>query len=84
MPSLRNTKDRIQSIKNTQKITRAMKMVAAAKVKKEENAVKMSRQFSFELFRTFVEIYNSIVDKNFEEVKSNNHLDNYNVLCNQK
>ena len=63
MPSLRNTKDRIQSIKNTQKITRAMKMVAAAKVKKAENAVKMSRPFSLELFRTFVEIYNAIEDK---------------------
>ena len=58
MANLRNTKDRIQSIKNTQKITRAMKMVAAAKVKKAENAVKMSRPFSLELFRTFVEIYN--------------------------
>ena len=68
MANLRNTKDRIQSIKNTQKITRAMKMVAAAKVKKAENAVKMSRPFSLELFRTFVEIYNSIEDKDFEEI----------------
>ena len=84
MPSLRNTKDRIQSIKNTQKITRAMKMVAAAKVKKAENAVKMSRPFSLELFRTFVEIYNAIEDKNFEEVKSNNPLDNYPVLLKQR
>ena len=84
MPSLRNTKDRIQSIKNTQKSTRAMKMVAAAKVKKAENAVKMSRPFSLELFRTFVEIYNAIEDKNFEEVKSNNPLDNYPVLLKQR
>ena len=36
MANLRNIKDRINSIKNTQKITRAMKMVAAAKVKKAE------------------------------------------------
>ena len=36
MANLRNIKDRINSIKNTQKITKAMKMVAAAKVKKAE------------------------------------------------
>ena len=80
MPSLKETKDRILSVKNTQKITRAMKMVAAAKVKKAENAVKMSRPFSMELFRTFVEIYGSIEDKEFETVKSANPLDNYPVL----
>lgn len=80
MPSLRETKDRIQSVKNTQKITRAMKMVAAAKVKKAENAVKLSRPFSIELLKTFVEIYSAIEDKNFEAVKSANPLDNYPVL----
>ncbi|MDO5438038.1 MAG: ATP synthase F1 subunit gamma [bacterium] len=84
MPNLRETKDRIQSVKNTQKITRAMKMVAAAKVKKAENAVKMSRPFTMELFRTFVEIYNSIEDKKFEKVKSNNPLDNYPVLLKER
>ena len=34
MASLKNIKNRINSIANTQKITKAMKMVAAAKVKK--------------------------------------------------
>ena len=49
MANTKNIKDRINSIKNTQKITRAMKMVAAAKVKKCENAVKASRPFTKEL-----------------------------------
>ena len=40
MPNLKDIKNRIQSVQSTQKITRAMKMVAAAKVKKAENAVK--------------------------------------------
>ncbi len=84
MAGLRETKDRIRSVKNTQKITRAMKMVAAAKVKKAENAVKMSRPFTLELFRTFVEIYNSIDDKKFEEVKSDNPLNNYPVLLQER
>lgn len=84
MASLRETKDRIQSVKNTQKITRAMKMVAAAKVKKAENAVKMARPFALELFRTFVEIYGSIEDKKFEKIVSDNPLDNYPVLLKER
>ena len=34
MPSLDDLKKRIKSVKSTQKITKAMKMVAAAKLKK--------------------------------------------------
>ena len=49
MANLKNIRDRISSINNTQKITRAMKMVAAAKVKKAENRVKASRPFTKEL-----------------------------------
>ncbi len=49
MANLKNIRDRINSINNTQKITRAMKMVAAAKVKKSENRVKAARPFSKEL-----------------------------------
>lgn len=49
MANTKHIKDRINSIENTQKITRAMKMVAAAKVKKCENAVKASRPFTKEM-----------------------------------
>lgn len=82
MPNLKETKDRIQSVKNTQKITRAMKMVAAAKVKKAENTVKSARPFALELFKTFSEIYNSIEDKNFKKsfTKPKNPLENYPAL----
>ena len=41
MPSLDDLKKRIKSVKSTQKITKAMKMVAAAKLRKAlENAEK--------------------------------------------
>ncbi len=36
MPSLDDLKKRIKSVKSTQKITKAMKMVAAAKLNKSE------------------------------------------------
>jgi F-type H+-transporting ATPase subunit gamma len=46
MPSLRHIKRRIVSVKNTQQITRAMKMVAAARLRRaQENAI-ASRPYS--------------------------------------
>lgn len=46
MASLRDIRKRIASVKNTQKITKAMKMVAAAKLRRAEEAVKAGRPFS--------------------------------------
>ncbi len=46
MASLRDIRKRIASVKNTQKITNAMKMVAAAKLRRAEEAIKAARPFS--------------------------------------
>ncbi|MDH5510203.1 MAG: ATP synthase F1 subunit gamma [Nitrospinota bacterium] len=46
MPNLKDIKRRIDSVKNTQKITRAMKLVAAAKLRKAQEAVEASRPYS--------------------------------------
>lgn len=46
MPSLRDIKTRIRSIKNTSQITRAMEMVAATKMRRAQNAVLASRPYS--------------------------------------
>lgn len=46
MANLKDIRTRIKSIKNTQKITQAMRMVAAAKVRKAENSLKQSRPFT--------------------------------------
>ena len=53
MSSLKDIKSRIQSVESTKKITRAMKMIAATKVKKAENAVKLSRPYTKELIVMF-------------------------------
>ena len=39
MPSLKDIRRRITSVKNTQKITKAMKLVAAAKLRRAQNAM---------------------------------------------
>ena len=46
MASLRDIRKRIASVKNTQKITNAMKMVAAAKLRRAEEAIKSARPFA--------------------------------------
>lgn len=80
MANLRSIKDRINSIKNTQKITRAMKMVAAAKVKKAENAVKSSRPFTFELYKMFSWIYKETHSDICDKLKTKEAIDNYSAL----
>src|ERR1043166_137741 len=46
MPSLLDMRRRIKSVKNTQQITKAMKMVAAAKLKRAQDRVTASRPFA--------------------------------------
>ncbi len=49
MASLRETKNRIKSVKNTEKITRAMKMVAASKLRRAQEAVSRPRPYASKL-----------------------------------
>ncbi len=49
MPSLRHIRKRITSVKNTEQITRAMKMVAAARFRKAQEAVLAARPFAREM-----------------------------------
>lgn len=84
MANLRNIKDRINSIKNTQKITKAMKMVAAAKVKKAENAVKSSRPFTLELYKMFCWAYKETQKNKCDKIRTENNIDNYPALLEKR
>ena len=46
MPSLKDLKNRIGSVKNTRKITKAMQMVAAAKLRRAQEAAEMARPYA--------------------------------------
>ena len=46
MPSLKDLKNRIQSVKNTRKITKAMQMVAAAKLRRAQDAAVAARPYA--------------------------------------
>ena len=56
MPNLLDIKARISSIQNTKKITKAMKMVAAAKVKRSQVKVLAARPFSKALAEAFAKV----------------------------
>ena len=84
MANLKLIKNRINSIKSTQKITRAMKMVASAKVKKSENRVKASRPFTFELEKVFYRLLHSVNEIEAKETNFKEPLNNYPVLLKER
>jgi F-type H+-transporting ATPase subunit gamma len=64
MPNLKAIRDRIQSVKNTKKITEAMRLVAAAKVRRAQEQVTASRPFADRL----VQVLNGLQSRlQFEE-----------------
>ncbi len=46
MPSLKDLRNRIASVKATQKITKAMQMVAAAKLRRAQAAAEAARPYA--------------------------------------
>ena len=46
MPNLKDLKNRIASVKSTRKITKAMQMVAAAKLRRAQDAAEASRPYT--------------------------------------
>lgn len=62
MASLKELKNRIGSVKNTQKITKAMQMVAAAKLRKAQEAAEASRPYSERLNSIITNLASSMSD----------------------
>ena len=63
MPSLDDLKKRIKSVKSTQKITKAMKMVAAAKLRRAQESAEKGRPFSEKMNNVILNLSSSIYDK---------------------
>ena len=63
MPSLDDLKKRNTSVKSTQKITKAMKMVAAAKLRRAQESAEKGRPFSEKMNNIILNLSNSISDK---------------------
>ena len=63
MASLDDLKKRILSVKSTQKITKAMKMVAAAKLKRAQENAEKGRPYSEKMNNIILNLSNGISDK---------------------
>ena len=63
MASLDDLKKRISSVKSTQKITKAMKMVAAAKLKRAQDSAEKGRPYSQKMNNIILNLSNGVSDK---------------------
>ncbi|ABW25939.1 MULTISPECIES: F0F1 ATP synthase subunit gamma [Acaryochloris] len=66
MPNLKSIRDRISTVKNTKKITEAMRLVAAAKVRRAQEQVTATRPFADRLAQV---LYGLQARLKFEEVE---------------
>ncbi len=81
MPSLDDLKKRIKSVKSTQKITKAMKMVDAAKLKKAQDNAEKGRPYSEKMQNIILNLTKSISDNtNAPKLLVGNGKDNV-YLC---
>jgi len=62
MPSLRDIRRRIRSVKSTAQITRAMQMVAAAKMRKAQQAALAGRPYASAMNRILAELLPTVTD----------------------
>ncbi|MBT8495306.1 MAG: F0F1 ATP synthase subunit gamma, partial [Deltaproteobacteria bacterium] len=71
MPSLKDIRKRITSVKNTQKITRAMKLVAAAKLRRAQDAIIAARPYADTLEEVVVDLSSKIGEDAHPLLKKN-------------
>ena len=63
MASLDDLKKRISSVKSTQKITKAMKMVAASKLRRAQESAEKGRPYSDKMNNIILNLSSSVTDK---------------------
>lgn len=66
--NLREIRRKIVSVQNTQKTTRAMKLVSASKLKRAEDVAKASKMFAYKLNEIFEEIVQKLSPIGFENI----------------
>jgi len=65
MASLRDIRKHISSVKSIKQITYAMKMVAAARIKRAQTAILSSRPFAVEMDRMISDLYRELAEDDF-------------------
>jgi F-type H+-transporting ATPase subunit gamma len=68
MPSLIDIRRRIRSVKNTRQITKAMKMVSAAKLRRAQDRVIAARPYAESMHRLLANVAQAVADQNLGEL----------------
>src|SRR5262245_13752067 len=74
MPSLRELRRKVKSVKSTQQITKAMKMVAAARLRRAQGRILSARPFALEMQKMLADVLTQIADVNGDGVLSGEEL----------
>ena len=80
MPSLSDIRRRISSVKNTQQITKAMKMVAAAKLRRAEEKLRAGRPYAIALDGLINDLYQRTTMKGFELLEGREEVKKVNYV----
>ena len=77
MPSLKDLKNRIESVKNTRKITKAMQMVAAAKLRRAQDSAEAARPYT----ERFNSVLGALASANNKDSLITLRIKNLCLLC---
>jgi F-type H+-transporting ATPase subunit gamma len=80
MPSLKDLKNRIASVKATQKITKAMQMVAAAKLRRAQEAAEAARPYSERMASVMANISGAVSGDDAPRLMSGTGKDDVHLL----
>jgi F-type H+-transporting ATPase subunit gamma len=84
MPSLKTIRNRITSVKNTRKITRAMKLVAAAKLRRAQDAIIAARPYTAAITKVVSELAVAAKGARSDDPAISKRLDEIRRLYEQK
>jgi F-type H+-transporting ATPase subunit gamma len=80
MPSLKDLRNRIASVKATQKITKAMQMVAAAKLRRAQEAAEAARPYSERMGSVLANIANAVAGSDAPPLMAGTGKDDVHLL----
>ncbi|MCS7019090.1 MAG: ATP synthase F1 subunit gamma [Cytophagales bacterium] len=81
MPSLKEVRNRINSVRSTQQITKAMKMVAAAKLRRAQDAIIQMRPYSQRLQGILSNIIATMEEQSVNAFSENRPVQNVLIVC---
>lgn len=80
MPSLKELKGRINSVKSTQKITKAKQMVAAAKLRRAQSAAEAARPYAKRLAAVMASLAGKVSGDSAPKLLAGTGSDKRNLL----